>query len=226
MSLEDQPSKSSSPVSLRTLLTCPRVVISVSNYVSLAFLNIAFNALFPLFLSSSPMSYPPSTIGYIMGAYGFLCGAYQYFAFASVIRRWGERSVFIWGVAMYPLVFALFPLISTYAHTGIDRVLIAVIVVALVLQDMAFGAIFMYVTSSAPNPESLGATNGLSQTLASIARAVGPAGATSLWSLSVEKRWGGEGGFAVYGVFVVLGMGAVLLAKKLPEEMWGQEGED
>ena len=45
-----QPSSTHTEIPLRSLLTYP-VLLSISNYVSLAFLNIAINALFPLFLA-------------------------------------------------------------------------------------------------------------------------------------------------------------------------------
>jgi len=81
----------------------------------------------------------------------------------------------------------------------------------------------MYVTASAPNKRSLGATNGLSQTTVSAARAIGPALSTSLYS-SVEYNL--FGGYAVYGVLSAIGFGALLMAVKLPERLWGEEDEE
>lgn len=81
----------------------------------------------------------------------------------------------------------------------------------------------MYVTASAPNKASLGATNGLSQTVVSVSRAIGPAFATSMFSLSVEHNI--LGGYGVYALFFVLSILALFLAVKLPEELW-EEAED
>lgn len=138
-------SKHDEPVPLRGLLTFP-VLISVSNYVCLAFLNIAFNALFPLFLAMPQdiggLNMPPSTIGYIMGTYGMLCGIYQFFFFSKIIRTLGERRVFITGMMLQPLIFASFPVISLCAGTWMAWVGIAVIIIALVLMDMSFGKLF------------------------------------------------------------------------------------
>lgn len=62
--------------------------------------------------------------------------------------------------------------------------------------------------SSAPSSSALGATNGLAQTTASIARAIGPESATSLFAISVEKDL--LGGRLVYVVLLVLvGLGLV-----------------
>jgi hypothetical protein len=82
------------------------------------------------------------------------------------------------------------------------------------------GAIFIFVTSSAPNKRSLGATNGLSQTLVSSARAIAPAVATGMFSLSVENNY--LGGYAVYVFWILLACMALLVAVKLPEKAWDE----
>ena len=78
----------------------------------------------------------------------------------------------------------------------------------------------MYITTSAPNKRSLGATNGLSQMMVSISRAIGPAMSTSLFSFSVENNI--LGGFGVYVLFAVLSVLALRLATRLPSKMWEQ----
>ena len=85
------------------------------------------------------------------------------------------------------------------------------------------GTIFMYVTASAPNKRSLGATNGLAQTTVSVARALGPAFSTSLFSFSLEQNI--LGGFGVYALLFVLSIGAVFLATRLPSKLWDEDDE-
>ena len=82
------------------------------------------------------------------------------------------------------------------------------------------GVVFIFLNTSAPNPHSLGATNGLSQTTVSIARAIGPALSTSLFSFSVEKNI--LGGFAVYVAFATLSGFAIYLATCLPPKPWDE----
>jgi len=218
------------PLSLRELLVYP-VIISVSNYVYLAFLNISLNALLPLFLAMplkiGGMGFNPATIGYIMGSYGALCGLFQAFYFAKIIRYFGERSVFVYGVSSFLPIFTLFPIMSITAQQhGVNAftwICIGCMLVLMVFMDMAFGCIFMFVTASAPSKRSLGATNGLSQTTVSIARAIGPAMATSLFAVSVEHNL--LRGYAVYAILFVLSCFAVLLGLRLPHEMW-EEADD
>ena len=66
----------------------------------------------------------------------------------------------------------------------------------------------MFITAAAPNKRSLGATNGLGQTLVSIGRIVTPVMTTSLLSLSIEHHimWG----FAAYVALIALTMGGLM----------------
>ncbi|KAJ7589891.1 major facilitator superfamily transporter [Mycena floridula] len=214
------------PLPLREILTFP-VIISVSNYVALAFLNIALLALFPLFLampiSIGGMDMEPASIGYIMGVYGAFNGIFQFFFFAKVIGALGEWRVFRNGVISFIPLFAIPPIMSYFAKQNdgisvISYVFLALFIFLATIMDLAYGAIFMFVIASAPNKRSMGSTNGLSQTTASIARAIGPAMATSLFSLSVEGNY--LGGYAVYLFFIGLTFLVLVLVGRLPKEVW------
>jgi hypothetical protein len=76
----------------------------------------------------------------------------------------------------------------------------------------------MYVSSAAPNKRSLGATNGLAQTVVSIQRAVGPAAATALFAFSLEHNVLGRN-FA-YVVLLALVLVGLLAAVQLPSKTW------
>jgi len=82
----------------------------------------------------------------------------------------------------------------------------------------------LFVTASPPSKRALGSTNGLSQTGASIARAIGPATATSLFSFSVEHNI--LGGNGVYVLLAALSMGGIWLGTYLPEMIWEDPVED
>jgi MFS family permease len=83
------------------------------------------------------------------------------------------------------------------------------------------GCIFMYITASAPNKRSLGATNGLSQMAVSISRAVGPALSTSLFSFSVQHNI--LRGYGVYLLLSILVLLALVLASLLPTHLPGEK---
>ena len=85
----------------------------------------------------------------------------------------------------------------------------------------------MIVTAAAPNKESRGATNGLSQTVSCIGRIFGSAMATSMLSFSIEHNL--LGGYAVYAFLFILSCFAVVLARCLvhkPENREDSESEE
>ncbi|KAF9815816.1 hypothetical protein IEO21_04328 [Rhodonia placenta] len=218
------------PTQLRRLLIRP-VLLSVANYGALALLDIAYRAVQPLFLSTpvalGGLGVSPATIGAVLGAFGLLNGVFQAAFFARIVRRWGPKRVFMAGMAMFVPLFALFPVLNALARAAggvVDRTVWTVVFVQLMLSvvmDMAYGCIIMFVTSSAPNKRSLGGTNGIAQLVAALLRAVGPASATSLFALSLERNWLGGNGCYV----ILIGVACVLwtVALPLPYETWPYE---
>ncbi|KAJ7793679.1 major facilitator superfamily transporter, partial [Mycena olivaceomarginata] len=212
------------PLPLRELFIFP-VIISISNYVTLAFLNTTLAALLPLFLAMpieiGGLGLPPYKIGLILSTYGIATGLFQVLFFARFVRRFGERRVFINGLMTCLPVFTLFPIMSMIARRSGLSIIVWVLVGCVLglgaLMDTSFGAVFMFVTAAAPK-SSRGTVNGLSQTSVAIARAIGPAMSTSLFSFSVQHNL--LGGYLVYLVFFVLSGFALLLAVRLPLEIW------
>jgi len=229
------------PLPLRQILVWP-VIISVANYLALAFLNIMLTALLPLFFAMpveiGGLGLSPPIIGYLWGGYGAATGIFNVLFFAKILRHYGEKRVFSFGMTTFAPIFILMPITSTCARTwGVGCLVWSLVVVQLslmVLTDMSYGgskkplthvylnnfqgSIIMYVTASAPNKRSLGATNGLSQTTASIVRAVGPALSTSLFSYSVQHNI--LGGFGVYVLMATLSLCALVIATFLPAHLW------
>jgi hypothetical protein len=80
------------------------------------------------------------------------------------------------------------------------------------------GCIFIYISASSPNRASLGATNGIAQLLVSIMRTIGPAAATSLFSLSQAEGY--LGGGMVYLILLMISMAAVTFGTTLPPQVW------
>ena len=78
------------------------------------------------------------------------------------------------------------------------------------------GALFLFIRSAAPTPAALGATNGLSQTMASFMRTIGPTCATSVYAASKEHAL--LGGNLVYIMLLVVN-GMTLWASFLLPEM-------
>lgn len=225
---ELQKNTSDTPLPLLSVLSFP-VVISILNYVTLAFLNISVNALLPLFfhmpVAMGGLNLDPVVIGYIMSLYGAGSGVFQMAFFTKLVKGYGVRKTFVISVATFGPVFLAFPLMSLVAKNWsvnfVVWTLLGIVLVLLFLMDTAYGCIFMYVTASAPNKRSLGATNGLSQTTVSAARAIGPAMSTSLYSFSIEYNI--LGGYGVYAFLATLSIGALLLSLQLPHKLWNED---
>ncbi|KAJ7698876.1 major facilitator superfamily domain-containing protein [Mycena metata] len=218
------------PLPLRKLYTFP-VIISVSNYVAIAFLHTTFGALLPLFLATSievgGLGLLPSQIGVILALDGAVTGIFQILMFPTLVRQFGERRVVMIGLAAFLPMFALFPLMNMIAAWPEWNLLIWILIACLIaldaLMNPSYGCIFMYITTSAPKC-SRGTVNGLAQTSASVSRAIGPALAASLFSLSASYNL--LGGYLVYAVFLAFAALALVLARQLPAQVWAEEVDE
>ena len=238
-------SRSPSPVGappLRALFIAP-VIAAVLNYSLLALSDISFLAILPIYLASTPLSLTPRAIGALIGGMGMFSGILQVFCTAKLIDRWGAKRVYQVSIcAIFPL-WALFPIaVSVATRDDTDRypwslwflAFIGLILVAAMytayseyskldsihifthsLTTLLVGALFLFIRSAAPTPAALGATNGLSQTMASFTRAIGPACATSVYAAS--KEHGLLGGNLVYIVLLVVNGVTVWASFLLPE---------
>ena len=76
----------------------------------------------------------------------------------------------------------------------------------------------MYIASAVPNKRSLGAANGLAQTVASLQRMIGPAVADWLFAFSLMNNVLG-GNFAYVILVGLVGLGLCISAQ-LPRNLW------
>ncbi|KAI0270439.1 MFS general substrate transporter [Gloeopeniophorella convolvens] len=221
---------SARPPPLRSLLTRP-VLLTVSNYAAIAFLEISVHTLVPV-VYATPVEHGglglgPARTGICMGAYGIMNGLLQVTFFARIVKRLGVRGSLVAFVSCLIPTFLLFPIAGLHARrVGMDHALFFYIFLQLfsmVGVDMTYGCIFMYVSSAAPNKGTLGATNGLAQTVASVQRSVGPAISASLFAFSLENNI--MGGYGVFYALTALTFSAIWLATRLPRDSWKLQDE-
>ncbi|KAF8348801.1 major facilitator superfamily domain-containing protein [Amanita rubescens] len=102
----------SRPVPLRELLTYP-VVLSVSNYATLASMDIIFISLLPLFMAMpielGGLGFTPMVIGYVLGTLGVWTGISSVLFCARLIHRFGEKRVFIAGMLIFCVNSTMLP---------------------------------------------------------------------------------------------------------------------
>ncbi|KAL0952542.1 hypothetical protein HGRIS_006801 [Hohenbuehelia grisea] len=212
------------PISFKRLLTF-RVVIAASSYALLSLVEISFRSVQPVFFST-PLEYgglglSPSTIGRLLSVFGIMNGVFQVMFFTRIIALLGPKRTFLIGVSFAFPVVASFPFMSFLARTyGLNFGLWVVVVVSMIISigvSLAYGAIFIFIQTSAPNKASLGSVNGLAQMSVSIMRAIGPATTNSLYSLSLEKHL--MGGWFVYYIMTGLVVVALVVGAFLPTEV-------
>lgn len=245
--------KKNEPLPLRQVLM-PRVLLAALNYACLALVDICTRAIQPVNFSTpvelGGLGLPPHHIGKILSVYGILNGFLQIFYFAKTQARFGTKNVYIAGIASSLLVFVTFPIINHLARTaGEDDLLVWLAVGFQVIVSIfinfsygesfiskatgrrsllipVLGCVFIYITASSPNRASLGTVNGFAQLGVSIVRAIGPAAANSLFSLSIDPSRHYLGGNLVYWAMSALTCVALVVASYLPKKVWSAEDED
>lgn len=183
----------------------------------------------------------PSAIGKIMSSVGLGGGIIQAACFPLAYRRWGAKPIMMAGMCGLCILFMMLPIMHQLAlrrppqqeglPTGVFYML-PLYIFLIGLKDMCYstrshisasyhwtytpdlGCVFMFVTAAVASRDVLGATNGLAQTIISLVRALGPAGATSLFSLSVEHHI--AGGYFVFFFLTGLSMVGVVCTSLLP----------
>ncbi|KAG8221011.1 major facilitator superfamily domain-containing protein [Butyriboletus roseoflavus] len=192
------------PIPLRELFV-PSIIYPVACYAVLGYLDISAKSLLPLFFST-PITYgglslSPSCIGACLGLLGLMDGIFQLLFLAKLVDWMGPKRLFCRAILCYIPLILLFPIMSWIVQTRgvVDTWIYACIAAQLVLivfWDVAFACVFMFITASAPSKNTLGSINGMGQTSASIARAIGPAMATSMYAFSKQHHiFGGQATF-------------------------------
>ena len=108
------------PLPLRSLLN-QRVLIAVGNYASLSLVDIALQAIQPVFLSTpihlGGLGLSTPTIGTLLSGQGILSGIFQLLFFAQIHNCWGSKMTFIAGISSAIPAFILFPVANAFART-------------------------------------------------------------------------------------------------------------
>jgi len=215
------------------LLTKP-VMVSISNYGMLALLDMSAMVLIPLVWSTpielGGLNLRPASIGLWLSAYGCLNGVLQFTLFPSIVGRFGPGRVVLASIVAYVIIYTMFSFENLAARHGGGTsaavwLFVIVQLASICITDMGFNSVFMFIAAAAPNKRSLGATNGLAQTVVAIQRTVGPAAAASLFAFSLANNVLGLGGNFAYAVLlVVVGVG-IVVAAQLPRFTWKKHGD-
>ncbi|OSX58741.1 hypothetical protein POSPLADRAFT_1184415 [Postia placenta MAD-698-R-SB12] len=221
------------PLPLRALLT-RRVLVSAGNYAALAIVDISYRTVLPVWMST-PVAYgglglSAPMIGAVLSVYGITNGTLQILTFSRAINYFGAKKIYVYGMSSALPIFASFPVINLLARengysSGVWALLVLQLFMSIAL-NFCYGSVFIFITASSPNRASLGSVNGLAQMSVSIMRAIGPAVANSLFSLSIDAEHHYLGGMLVYVVLTCLACVALTFAMLLPSQVWKNEPEE
>ncbi|KAI1797331.1 MFS general substrate transporter [Ganoderma leucocontextum] len=208
----------SGPLPLKRLLV-PRVIIPAANYAFLAIVDITLRAIQPVFYATpitlGGLGLNPQEIGWVLSVYGVINGFIQLSLFSRANDRFGSKRVYLTGIAMAVPVFALFPVINDIARAEGMVPMVWGLVIGQALLSIAinfsYGAVFIFITASAPNKASLGCS---SRSCAPI----GPATANSLFSLSIDQEHHYMGGRLVYYALSAIVLVAFWVGTLLPTD--------
>ncbi|KAI9511617.1 member of major facilitator multidrug-resistance DHA1 sub-family [Russula earlei] len=209
------------PYPLSQLMT-RRVLLSVLNYATLSLVDISFRAIQPLFFSTpihiGGLGLDPPSIGKILAFSAILNGVFQVTCFARAHALWGTKRLFVGGLCCAIPMFALFPVMNALTRVyGVGLVVYSAAALQAVWSlglASCYGCVFISISAASPNRASLGATNGIAQLLVSITRAIGPAAATSLFSLSLAEGY--VSGGMVYLVLLGVSLATIVFGTTLP----------
>ncbi|KAH8107026.1 MFS general substrate transporter [Cristinia sonorae] len=196
------------PASIKYLWSIPVVRALCLSGCFLAFINTAFDVIFVLFcysaIQAGGLAFTASEIGYSLAISGAASGGLQLFFMPYLLRRFDHAKMYNFCMAIWPYCYVLLPGLNLIARAGtIDEVTghvdpttktflwlgIGCLLLLARSAGLAFSVSMILVKDSAPDPSSLGATNGLAQFAMCFARAFSPAFASSLFAISAGSTF-------------------------------------
>ncbi|KAG1865722.1 MFS multidrug-resistance DHA1 sub-family [Suillus tomentosus] len=212
----------SKPLPLRALLTS-KVLSVTASYATTGLFQMGINSVLPVFYATpielGGLSLDPPRIGTLLAASSVIHGIFQLLFYTRLIDCFGARAIHITGVSSGIPMVILFPMTNALARAyGIGMAVWLCVVVQLMLKtilSMCFPCMVLFIRAAAPNRASLGATNGIAQVAVAVARIIGPASASSVFSYSLQK---GHDAWSIYYFLTAIVFLAVGTALSLPRD--------
>ncbi|KAG1901109.1 uncharacterized protein F5891DRAFT_263466 [Suillus fuscotomentosus] len=184
---------------------------------------MGFNSLLPVFYATpielGGLSLDPSRIGTLLAASSVINGIFLLLFYTRLNDCFGARAIHITGVSSGIPMVILFPVTNTLARAyGMGMAVWLCVSVQLMLKTsliMCFPCMTLFVRAAAPNRASRGATTGIVMVVVAVARIIGPASATSIFSYSLQE---GHDAWSIYYFLIAVVFLAVGTALSLPRD--------
>ncbi|KNZ75358.1 putative peptide/nitrate transporter [Termitomyces sp. J132] len=176
-----------------------------------------FSRRLPMSLIMTPTTHQASQIGYSLATAGAISAGIQLLFLPTLLRTFDTTQFYSFCMGMWPLTFAILPFLNLLARYDFDDVGTGLVPtetrakiwvgIAIVLglsrvACLAYSISMILVKEYAPNPASLGSTNGLVQFCMCFARALSPAFVSSVFAYSINKDFL-KGHFWVFVMVVI-----------------------
>lgn len=198
------------PASIGALLSNPLIRALSLSGGALSFTNTAFDVIFVLYcytpIRTGGIAFTAAEIGFALASSGLISAGLQVFFMPYLLRRFDHAKMYNTCVAIFPWVFLFLPVLNLVARHGVvigedgteiippsTKALlwtgIGILLGMARCAALAFSVNMILIKQSAPDPASLGVTNGLILFAMCGARAFGPAFASSVFAFSVGSGW-------------------------------------
>ncbi|KAI5077229.1 hypothetical protein GOP47_0007053, partial [Adiantum capillus-veneris] len=166
------------------------VVSAIAIYFLWGLHDMAYSEIFSLWAVSPKkyggLGFTTSDVGTVLAVSGAVLLVFQLLAYAPLANRFGAIRIIRVAAVVTLLLIALFPLIAKTSGVTLWSVLIPANVVKSILSSCVITGNFILINNSVVITER-GFVNGVSMSFVSLARAVGPACAGSLFSWAQER---------------------------------------
>ncbi|KAG6832687.1 hypothetical protein H0H92_012259 [Tricholoma furcatifolium] len=189
--IQDATSSAPPSISVAGLLSNPVIRALSTSGFALCFIATAFDVVFVLFcyspIETGGLAFSASQIGYSLAVAGAISAGIQLLFMPTLLRTFKITNFYTFCMAIWPLTFAALPFLNLLARKELAGSVLGSFQagkqiwsgVALVLglsrvASLAYSISMIMVKEHAPNPSSLGSTNGLVQFSMCLARAFAP----------------------------------------------------
>lgn len=184
-------------------------------------------------LENGGLKIQSKVVGAILATGAVSTLAFTFFAYPALVRAFGRLRIFRWGLALTALTSACFPMPTLFVghfsgdgelHHVPSGVFWPIMIVLMAMKNAAgvtaFTSSAIICNNSAP-PGHLATVNGVGQSAASLARAIGPAMAGLSWSLAIRLQTAlpGLAQFLPFSMYAFLACVALWVCTFIPADL-------
>ncbi|KAJ7110722.1 major facilitator superfamily domain-containing protein [Mycena crocata] len=196
----------SRPMTFTQLLSIPIIRALALSGLLLNFIFTAFDVVFVLFCFTLIDKGVPQ-IGFTLAISGIISCSMQIFVLRILLCRTAPAKLCLFCMAVWPLTYTTIPLLTSIARLNPAGwwLWCGIIIVLLASRFASLAFSVILVREHAPDPSSMGSTNGLVQAAMCVSHALSPLFISSLFALSTEMNVFGGNLWVVVMVLICLG---------------------